>query len=206
MKELIAILSLSALFMLWPRRARGAAAGDLSPTENPLSWQLLPLISKVPGDRAAFGAKVIDVARKLNARPADLMAIMDFESAGTFRADKWGGSGGAYVGLIQFGEAAAEDLGTDQATLANLSNVAQLDYVYQYFRRWQRILGLDRIDGIADLYLLVLYPAAVRQRDPEARLPIPGRQAAMLYNDRGEITKNSIRAMFARRYPQIQFA
>lgn len=167
---------------------------------NPFNWQSLPLINKVPGDKEAFGTRVIEIANELKVTPDSLMAIMDFESAGSFQADKWGGYNGRYVGLIQFGIDAANDLNTSQNYLANLTNVQQLEYVLKYFKMWKQRLKVHDIDGIADLYLMVLYPRAIQIKDRYTDLGIPGQQASILYQD-GKITKNSITAMFQDRYP-----
>lgn len=164
------------------------------------NWFDLPLITKVPGNKEAFGKKVIEIAKELGVGADSLMAIMDFESAGSFRADKWGGSNGKYVGLIQFGSAAASTLGTTQTFLANLSNTEQLEYVKKYFKHWKKTLKLSKIDGIADLYLMVLYPGAVKIKDRTVNLNIPGQQAHQLYTSSGIITKNSIASMFKKRY------
>lgn len=43
------------------------------------------------------------VADKLGIPPNDLAAVMHYESAGSMSTSKWGGTGGNYVGLIQFG-------------------------------------------------------------------------------------------------------
>jgi len=200
LKPVFIILIVLVLIIVIPKTAKAMNGSNELNSFGVYSWQNLPLIQKVPGNKQLFGEKTIQIAKELGVGADSLMAIMDFESAGTFRADKWGGSGGKYVGLIQFGAAAAKELGTNQGYLSSLSNTDQLDYVNKYFRLWKKRLKLSKIDGIADLYLLVLYPGSVRQLDRNANLNIPGQQAHQLYTSDGRITKNSISAMFKKRY------
>lgn len=202
MKWVIIISIIVILIMFNPLKALSKTKDIYKPFSpfNPFNWQSLPLINKVPGDKEAFGTRVIEIANELKVTPDSLMAIMDFESAGSFQADKWGGYNGRYVGLIQFGSDAANDLNTSQNYLANLTNVQQLEYVLKYFKMWTQRLKVHDIDGIADLYLMVLYPRAVQIKDRYTDLGIPGQQASILYQD-GKITKNSITAMFQDRYP-----
>lgn len=49
------------------------------------------------------GGAIIKAAGLLGVSPVDLAAIIGYESAGTFSTGKWGGKGGNYQGLIQFG-------------------------------------------------------------------------------------------------------
>jgi hypothetical protein len=42
-------------------------------------------------------------AQELGVHPLDLATIIAYETAGTFKPNKWGGTGGKYMGLIQFG-------------------------------------------------------------------------------------------------------
>ena len=42
-------------------------------------------------------------AKRIGTTPEDLATVIDYESAGSFSPNKWGGRGGNYMGLIQFG-------------------------------------------------------------------------------------------------------
>lgn len=46
---------------------------------------------------------LINTASRLGVNPRDLATVISYESAGTFSPAKWGGAGGNYAGLIQFG-------------------------------------------------------------------------------------------------------
>lgn len=79
----------------------------------------------------AYARKLNQVADRLGIPGQWLADIIDYEN-NTHAPSRWGGAGNAYVGLIQFGEAAAKDLGVSQHRLAAMSRVEQLDYVYKY--------------------------------------------------------------------------
>lgn len=113
---------------------------------------------KVKINRDAFLKRVAEVASNCNMQPEWLMAIINFETAGTFSPAIKNPSTGA-TGLIQFMPATAEELGTSTAALAAMTNVQQLKYVEQYFRMQIRRHGT--IDNVAEAYLAVFYPAAI---------------------------------------------
>ncbi len=83
-----------------------------------------------------FRKKVVEIAKKLHLPQENneganwLMAIMALESARSFSPSK--GNGLGYYGLIQFGAAAAKDLGTTTDKLKAMSDLEQLDYVEKF--------------------------------------------------------------------------
>ncbi|WPH68759.1 hypothetical protein [Stenotrophomonas phage BUCTxx100] len=87
-----------------------------------------------------------------------VMAIMCFESGGTFRPDIQNGAGANYWGLIQFGTAAATDLGTTLDKLKKMTQMEQLEYVFKYFKMRMRSYKLKSLE---DFYMSVFYPAAI---------------------------------------------
>ena len=114
---------------------------------------------KVPASyRAAFTSKVIEISNKLGVNPNWLMAIMELETAGTFSPSITNNLG--YTGLIQFGSAAAKDVGTTTAKLRQMTAVEQLDYVYKYF-----LLHKGKYKSYVDTYLAVFFPLAIGKPD-----------------------------------------
>ncbi|MBB6273768.1 plastocyanin [Pedobacter cryoconitis] len=97
--------------------------------------------------------KVVEVAKNLGIDPNWLMSVMALETSRTFSPSIDNGIG--YVGLIQFGAAAAETVGTTQAKLVKMTFVEQMDYVQKFL-----IGKKDKYKTLADLYLAVLYPTA----------------------------------------------
>lgn len=85
-----------------------------------------------------------------------LMACMAFESGETFSPSIKNGAGAPYYGLIQFGKAAATDVGTTVEALVKMTAEQQLEYVYKYFKP---LTG--KLKTVSDLYMKILWPAAV---------------------------------------------
>ena len=113
----------------------------------------MELIHKEKVDQA-FINKAIEVSNRLGIDPNWLMAIINFESAGTFSPSIKNDLG--YVGLIQFGKVAAERIGTTTSKLQQMSAVEQLEYVYKYYYPYRR-----KIKSYVDMYLATLFPVAV---------------------------------------------
>lgn len=105
-----------------------------------------------------FKDRVIQMASNLGTRADYLMAIMAFETGGSFdpaqknRANPEHGP----VGLIQFTSVAARALGTTKQDLVKLSAEEQLEYVEQYLMK-SKHLGLSKLE---DVYAAVHWPAA----------------------------------------------
>lgn len=114
----------------------------------PMAWG-----ARVPAD---FRARVLRMARWLGIAPDWLMACMAFETGRTFRAGVRNAAGSGATGLIQFMPATAQALGTTTDALAAMGEVKQLDYVQKYFAPKR-----GRIKSIDDLYMAILWPAAV---------------------------------------------
>jgi len=125
----------------------------------------LLFIEKVPGDKATFAKGVKALARKYGINPNWLMALMNSETGGSFRADQRNAAGSGATGLIQFMPATARSLGTTTEYLASLTNVQQLAWVDKYIAYTMKYLGVDKIKDYDDLYLLIFYPKAVGKKD-----------------------------------------
>lgn len=113
----------------------------------------MELIHKEKVDQP-FINKAIEVSNRLGIDPNWLMAIINFESAGTFSPSIKNNLG--YVGLIQFGRVAAERIGTTTSELQKMSAVEQLEYVYKYYYPYRR-----KIKSYVDMYLATLFPVAI---------------------------------------------
>lgn len=121
-----------------------------------------------PNVDQAFLNKVAEISGRLGAVPEYLIAVMGFETAGTYSPSirNFGGSGA--TGLIQFMEQTAINLGTTTAELAAMNAIEQLDYVEQYLQFAQ-----GRLDSLEDTYMAVLWPAAVG-KDPNQAIITQG--------------------------------
>ena len=113
----------------------------------------------------SFMSGVGDLSEKLNVPTEDLLAVMDFETGGSFDPAQENLAGSGAVGLIQFMPSTAEGLGTSTEELAAMTRTEQLEYVDKFLE--ENYTG--RMDGkegdVSDLYMSVLFPAAVGKPD-----------------------------------------
>ncbi len=109
----------------------------------------------------AFLAKVNQIATTLNTKPEYLIAIMRFETGGTFdpcKKSKWSSA----TGLIQFLKSTAQRLGTTTDQLCKMTQVQQLDYVENYFNWFKHKI---RPNDLGDIAMAVFWPRAIRKED-----------------------------------------
>lgn len=109
---------------------------------------------------AGFREKVFEVASALQVEPDELMAVMAFETAETFRPDIKNMAGSGATGLIQFMPSTARGLGTSTEALARMSAIEQLEWVRTYFKPYT-----GRLTSLSDLYMAVLWPRAIGKPD-----------------------------------------
>jgi hypothetical protein len=114
-----------------------------------------------PNVTPAFMAKLDRVASNLGVASDDLYQIMQFESG--IDPHKRNKAGSGATGLIQFMPSTAKNLGTSTDKLAGMSSEQQLDYVEKYFKR--QGYGPNKPRNQSDIYMSVLYPAAVGKPD-----------------------------------------
>lgn len=144
---------------------------------------------------AEFRARAIAIAQALGVPPDDLMSCIAWESGRTFSASVRNRAGSGAVGLIQFMPATARGLGTTADALAKLSAIEQLDYVERYFLPFR-----GRLKDLADLYMAILWPAAVGKPasyvlwTKDARPTTYRQNAGLDINRDGAITKTEAAA------------
>jgi hypothetical protein len=115
-------------------------------------------LRRVKGDEntsAAFKKKVIQIAGRLGMDPTHLMAVMSYETGGTFSPSARNAQSGA-TGLIQFMPSTARKLGTTTDELAMMSAEEQLAYVEDYLRPYA-----GKMTTVEDAYMAVLWPKGV---------------------------------------------
>jgi hypothetical protein len=105
-----------------------------------------------------FLRRTEQIATKLGCKPEDLMAVMSFETGGSFDPAQPNTAGGSARGLIQFMPDTARGLGTTSEALTRMTPVQQLDYVEKYF-------GNGRYTTVEGLYSKVLAGHAVNDPD-----------------------------------------
>ncbi|WP_269221836.1 hypothetical protein [Flavobacterium sp. IMCC34518] len=101
-----------------------------------------------------FRKKVVEISNRLGKDPNLLMAAMALETGRTFSPTA--GKGSSYVGLIQFGDDAAESIGTSRGALLKMTALQQLDYVEKYLGKKK-----SKLVTLTDFYLSILMPVDV---------------------------------------------
>jgi len=102
--------------------------------------------------------KVVEVSKVLGVDPNWLMTVIALESNRTFSPSVDNGIG--YVGLIQFGRDAAEQLKITQSQLVKMTFIEQMKYVQEYLVYVKNhFVAKKKYETLADLYLAVLYPS-----------------------------------------------
>ncbi len=112
----------------------------------------------------AFFDKTVRIAKRINCDPADLLALMHFESARTMSPSEPNKSSGA-MGLIQIMPETAIGLGTTVEKLERMSAVQQLDYVEKYLvnaKTTSAKIPLGTKVDAATLYGIVIMPSRAR--------------------------------------------
>ena len=132
-----------------------------------------------------FRKKVIEICQDLwpndyLAMANNLMALMHLETEGTFDPSKVNSLG--FVGLVQMGAGAREDLNVSKDKLRNMSAVEQLDWVKRYFQLYNN--RYKKIDSFLEMYLTILRPASVK---PEG-IDIDDNE--IIFKDNGQTSNN----------------
>jgi hypothetical protein len=108
----------------------------------------------------SFLQKVGAIEQRLKMEPGSLLAVMKFETGGTFDPGIKNRAGSGATGLLQFMPSTAKGLGTSTDALAQMSAEDQLEYVERYLSPYKGKLGTLR-----DAYMAVLYPKAIGKPD-----------------------------------------
>jgi hypothetical protein len=115
------------------------------------------LIVKEIEDPESFITKVYEVSKKLIINPNWLLYVIWMESK--FKTTAVNKDTRA-TGLIQFIPSTAKGLGTSVEALYAMTSVEQMDYVYEYYKRWT-----GKIQSAEDLYFATFMPIAVGKDD-----------------------------------------
>lgn len=164
------------------------------PATAPVSW------AGVTNDRhgPAFREKVVAIAARIGCDPSHLMAVMAFETGETFSPSIVNAAGSGAVGLIQFMPRTARSLGTTADALGSMTAIEQLDWVERYFAQF----GRRALPRLSDVYMTVLWPAAVGKSDDYGIFRVGTRAYAqnrgLDRNGNGTVTKGEATAQVAR--------
>ena len=109
-----------------------------------------------PNVTKEFLNKVSAISQNLSVPGEYLVAVMGFETGGSYSPSKKNGAGSGATGLIQFMPSTAIDLGTSTQALAKMTALQQLDYVEKYLKS-----HAGKLKTLEDVYMAVLYPKAI---------------------------------------------
>lgn len=93
------------------------------------------------------------------------LAVMHYETSHTMSPHITNSLG--YTGLIQFGNAAARDIGTTTGELRRMSRAEQLDYVEKYIDLWKSRSKVSGNLTLEKFYMLVGFPAYANRGENE---------------------------------------
>ena len=150
----------------------------------------------IPGaDLSAVRDKIVQLSEKYNFEPDDFARVSLMESGGMNPL----ASNGHCHGVIQFCDgpargAAAVGFPRNAKAILGMSLFKQLDLVDQYFSKVGMPVKSGK-QGLDDLYLSILSPAARSEAKADAPLSIAGPQASWLHvgrNTRNPITRSSL--------------
>lgn len=113
----------------------------------------------VSGLSPEFKLAVSSMCSNLDTKTDWVLAVMNFETGGTFSASIRNPISGA-TGLIQFMPKTAIGLGTTTDALAKMTQIEQLVYVEKYFNPYK-----GRLNSLEDVAMVVFYPAAIGNPD-----------------------------------------
>ena len=151
-------------------------------------------------DRTAIIAKIRSVSHNLGIDPNWLMAVINFETNGTFSTTIQNPFSNA-TGLIQFMPNTAAHLGTSIGQLKQMDFIRQLDVVERYYRPYK-----SKIKGFIDLYLATFFPLAMGKPDDwvlQTKTLSAKRIADQnpIFNDGGKVTVGSIKRALLKKIP-----
>ncbi|HVI58228.1 MAG TPA: LysM peptidoglycan-binding domain-containing protein [Luteimonas sp.] len=154
--------------------ADAPAAQPAAATGGKFDYNRIAGVKGNPNVTPAFIREVEAMAARLGTKPEYLMAVMSFETGGSFSPGQKNNAGSGATGLIQFMPGTASGLGTSTSALARMSSVEQLAYVEKYFmqRAGAHNGKLSTLEGV---YTTVLYGSP--KADPSSTLWSSGSSA-----------------------------
>jgi len=170
--------------------------GSPATSNGTFDYQQIAGVAGNPNVTPQFIAEVEAMAQRLGTQPEYLMAVMSFESGGSFSPSVENPVSGA-TGLIQFMPPTARGLGTSVEALSQMTPTEQLAYVEKYFQQYKGELGT--LEGV---YTSVLSGRA--RPDPNAVLFSQGTAAysqnsGLDFNRDGRITSGEATSAVASR-------
>jgi len=136
----------------------------LSSEVNVYSGTLEEDMNNLTDNQLGFIDKLNEICGELDINPVHLLAVMKFETGGTFSPTAKN-PGSSAVGLIQFVESTAKGLDTTTSILSGMTAIQQLEYVKKYYVDIKE--HHPNFDGqdLGDVAMAVIWPNAVGEND-----------------------------------------
>ena len=136
----------------------GAEAETTTPQTETVEGITYNLPEDVQGD-TEFLNEVVRVSEEVGVNADQLLSVMDFETIGSFSpSEKSKTSSG--MGLIQFLEKTAKELGTTTQKLSQMTRAEQMVYVGRYLAKYE-----GKIKNTGDIYMAVHWPRGIGESD-----------------------------------------
>lgn len=142
------------------------------PDAGQFDYNRIQGIRNNPNVTPEFLRGVEAMAGRLGTRPEYLLAVMSFETGGSFSPGVRNGAGSGATGLIQFMPDTAAGLGTSTQALSRMSATEQLQFVERYFDQRSNAGDLSTLEGV---YTTVLHGSP--KTDPASTLFASGTAA-----------------------------
>lgn len=147
---------------------------DAAATGGKFDYNRIAGVRGNPNVTPQFIQGVEAMAARLGTKPEYLMAVMSFETGGSFSPGQKNNAGSGATGLIQFMPGTASGLGTSTAELSRMSSVEQLQYVEKYFMQ-RAGANNGKLGTLEGVYTSVLYGSP--KSDPGSTLWSSGSSA-----------------------------
>lgn len=172
---------------------------------EPFPYHIIQSIENIPGASGGYTAetnefirRVEEMADNLSTLPEWLLAVMSFETGGSFSPTQTNPNSSA-TGLIQFLPSTAVGLGTTIADLVQMTALEQLDVVEAYFAQPQY---RGKLNTLEQVYTAVL-SGTPRENINTVLFSAPSRayrgNAGLDYNNDGNITVGEASTLVATR-------
>lgn len=142
----------------------------------------------IKGVTAEFRSAVATMSSRLGIKPEWILAVMNYETDGTFSPSIRNKAGSGAVGLIQIMPDTARGLGTSTEALAKMTQIEQLVYVEKHLESYK-----GRMNSLEDVSMAVFYPAAIGNPDYKFPANVVAQNPG-IYTPRDYVNKVILRA------------
>lgn len=173
-----------------PESPSSSSASSPGSSSNPSSSSFVKLAwGNHQNVTQAFRKKAHGLAIYLGIEPDWLMACMAWETGprARFTSTVRNAAGSGAIGLIQFMPKTLKDMGYTVEHAAAMTPVQQLDLVREYFEPYR-----GRLHSLSDVYMAILWPAAIGKPETSALWTQEGRPTTYRQNSGLDINRDGV--------------